>query len=191
MVFFHSLNFNSSFAWWWRRVKLKTPWWTMLSVEPINHNHRLSSQLKQNLWCKDRILISHNSLSSLFFTREHYFASAAWVSQTEVSVVWMNRAQNLSVVTLCKSPMWYCQEVSGITFKVVYFSPTRRRKIFLFITSVDKWFMFHPQTHKTSGDGRGWVDELSIPYFSANVSSYIAISPVREGNSGEIQAVNF
>lgn len=44
--------------------------------------------------------------------REHYFASAAWVSQTEVSVVWMNRAQNLSVVTLCKSPMWYCQEVS-------------------------------------------------------------------------------
>lgn len=44
-------------------------------------------------------------------SREHYFVSAAWVSQTEVSVVWMNRAQNLSVVTLCKSPMWYCQEV--------------------------------------------------------------------------------
>ncbi|KAL7031857.1 hypothetical protein ACKWTF_007152 [Chironomus riparius] len=81
--------------------------------------------------------------------REHYFASAAWVSQTEVSVVWMNRAQNLSVVTLCKSPMWYCQE-----------------------------------THKTSGDGRGWVDELSIPFFSTNVSTYIAISPVREGSSG-------
>jgi Dipeptidyl peptidase IV (DPP IV) N-terminal region len=53
--------------------------------------------------------------------REHYFASAAWVSQTEVSVVWMNRAQNLSVVTLCKSPMWYCQEVS--------FVPQEREKI--------------------------------------------------------------
>ncbi|KAG5683000.1 hypothetical protein PVAND_012312 [Polypedilum vanderplanki] len=81
--------------------------------------------------------------------REHYFASAAWVSQTEVSIVWMNRAQNLSVVTLCKSPMWYCQE-----------------------------------THKTSGDGRGWVDELSIPHFSTNTTTYIAISPVREGSSG-------
>jgi hypothetical protein len=45
------------------------------------------------------------------FFREYYFASAAWVSTTEVSVVWMNRPQNLSVVTLCKSPMWYCQEV--------------------------------------------------------------------------------
>lgn len=41
------------------------------------------------------------------------------------------------------------------------------------------------QTHKTSGDGRGWVDELSIPYFSSNVSSYIAISPIREGNFGK------
>lgn len=51
-------------------------------------------------------------VSCTFSNREHYFTSAAWVSQTEVSVVWMNRPQNLSVVTLCKSPMWYCQEVS-------------------------------------------------------------------------------
>jgi Dipeptidyl peptidase IV (DPP IV) N-terminal region len=58
-------------------------------------------------------------IEQFFFTssrREHYFASAAWVSQTEVSVVWMNRPQNLSVVTLCKSPMWYCQEVSKAVF---------------------------------------------------------------------------
>jgi hypothetical protein len=41
------------------------------------------------------------------------------------------------------------------------------------------------QTHKTSGDGRGWVDELSIPHFSTNTTTYIAITPVREGNSGK------
>lgn len=41
------------------------------------------------------------------------------------------------------------------------------------------------KTHKTSGDGRGWVDELSIPFFSTNVSSYIAISPIRgDGGAG-------
>jgi hypothetical protein len=54
--------------------------------------------------------------------REHYFASAAWVSNTEVSVVWMNRPQNISVVTLCKSPMWYCQEVRrhNTTSRLIY-----------------------------------------------------------------------
>lgn len=52
--------------------------------------------------------------------REHYFTSAAWVSQTEVSVVWMNRPQNLSVVTLCKSPMWYCQEVICLVFLLFF-----------------------------------------------------------------------
>uniref|UniRef100_A0A336M1A4 Venom dipeptidyl peptidase 4 n=2 Tax=Culicoides sonorensis TaxID=179676 RepID=A0A336M1A4_CULSO len=45
---------------------------------------------------------------------EHYFTSAAWISQTEVCIVWLNRPQNISIVTLCKSPMWYCQETHRI-----------------------------------------------------------------------------
>lgn len=103
----------------------------------------------------NRFVVKLNLFHFKFFndfvslTREHYIASAAWVSQTEVSVVWMNRPQNLSVVTVCKSPMWYCQE-----------------------------------THRISGDGRGWIDEVSVPFFSSNSSSYIAISPLRDGLSG-------
>ncbi|KAH9631345.1 hypothetical protein HF086_008170 [Spodoptera exigua] len=41
---------------------------------------------------------------------DYYFTSAQWVSLTEVCVVWLTRMQNLSVVSVCKSPMWYCQE---------------------------------------------------------------------------------
>ncbi|XP_035782023.1 venom dipeptidyl peptidase 4-like isoform X3 [Anopheles albimanus] len=88
----------------------------------------------------------------ILVNQEHYFTSASWISPSEVSVVWMNRPQNLSVVTLCKSPMWYCQE-----------------------------------THRISGDGRGWVDEMSIPFFSLNGSSYIAISPLRDGAAGHFR----
>lgn len=36
---------------------------------------------------------------------------SAGTSAAEVCVVWLNRAQNTSVTTLCKSPMWMCQEV--------------------------------------------------------------------------------
>ncbi|XP_053979176.1 inactive dipeptidyl peptidase 10 isoform X1 [Hylaeus volcanicus] len=45
---------------------------------------------------------------------EHYFTTASWVSLTEVCITWLTRAQNLSVVTICKSPMWHCQEIQRI-----------------------------------------------------------------------------
>lgn len=53
-------------------------------------------------------------LKIFFVGSEHYFTSAAWISQTEVCIVWLNRPQNVSIVTLCKSPMWYCQETHRI-----------------------------------------------------------------------------
>lgn len=43
---------------------------------------------------------------------EYYFTAVSWISLTEVCIVWLNRPQNLSLVTVCKSPMWHCQEVS-------------------------------------------------------------------------------
>ncbi|CAL1688983.1 unnamed protein product [Lasius platythorax] len=81
---------------------------------------------------------------------DHYFSTASWVSQTEVCITWLTRAQNLSLVTICKSPMWHCQEIQRIT-----------------------------------GEGRGWVDTPpEVPLFSANGSSYVAISPVKDGPAG-------
>lgn len=44
--------------------------------------------------------------------RDHYFSSASWVSATEIAVVWLNRPQNISVVSVCRSPQFACIEVS-------------------------------------------------------------------------------
>lgn len=46
--------------------------------------------------------------------RDHYFSSASWVSATEIAVVWLNRPQNISVVSICRSPQFACIEVSRI-----------------------------------------------------------------------------
>ncbi|XP_012217844.1 inactive dipeptidyl peptidase 10 isoform X2 [Linepithema humile] len=46
---------------------------------------------------------------------DHYFSTASWVSLTEVCITWLTRAQNFSVVTICKSPLWHCQELQRIT----------------------------------------------------------------------------
>ncbi|XP_011502782.1 PREDICTED: dipeptidyl aminopeptidase-like protein 6 [Ceratosolen solmsi marchali] len=45
---------------------------------------------------------------------EHYFTTASWISSTEICITWMNRPQNISVVTVCKSPLWKCQEIQRI-----------------------------------------------------------------------------
>ncbi|KAF5283304.1 hypothetical protein FQA39_LY17351 [Lamprigera yunnana] len=46
---------------------------------------------------------------------EYYFTAVSWISLTEICVVWLNRPQNLSIITICKTPMWNCQETQRIT----------------------------------------------------------------------------
>ncbi|KAG8038791.1 hypothetical protein G9C98_000346 [Cotesia typhae] len=46
---------------------------------------------------------------------EHYFTTASWISLTEVSITWLTRAQNVSVITVCKSPLWHCQDIQRIS----------------------------------------------------------------------------
>lgn len=59
--------------------------------------------------------------STIFhLSRDYYFTSAQWVSLTEVCVVWLTRVQNLTVVSVCKSPMWYCQEVGYDTIWLLF-----------------------------------------------------------------------
>ncbi|XP_011268255.1 venom dipeptidyl peptidase 4 isoform X2 [Camponotus floridanus] len=85
---------------------------------------------------------------------DHYFSTASWVSQTEVCITWLTRAQNLSLVTICKNPMWHCQEIQKIS------------------------------------DSHGWVDTPpEAPLFSANGSSYVAISPVKDGPAGNYKHI--
>lgn len=35
-----------------------------------------------------------------------------------------------------------------------------------------------------SGDNKGWVDVLAVPFFASNGSAYISISPLRDGAAG-------
>uniref|UniRef100_A0AAR5PBW8 Venom dipeptidyl peptidase 4 n=2 Tax=Dendroctonus ponderosae TaxID=77166 RepID=A0AAR5PBW8_DENPD len=46
---------------------------------------------------------------------DYYFTAVSWISLTEISVVWLNRPQNLSVVTICSSPKWDCKETQRIS----------------------------------------------------------------------------
>ncbi|XP_059485201.1 inactive dipeptidyl peptidase 10-like isoform X3 [Neocloeon triangulifer] len=42
--------------------------------------------------------------------QEHYFTAVAWAGARQVAVVWMNRRQNMSVVSICSAPSWQCED---------------------------------------------------------------------------------
>ncbi|KAK4292838.1 hypothetical protein Pmani_034416, partial [Petrolisthes manimaculis] len=42
---------------------------------------------------------------------DHYVTGVGWVDEETVAVVWRNRAQNVSVITACSAPMWFCEEL--------------------------------------------------------------------------------
>ncbi|XP_017772534.1 PREDICTED: inactive dipeptidyl peptidase 10 [Nicrophorus vespilloides] len=49
------------------------------------------------------------------YKQEYYFTAVSWISLTEISVVWLNRAQNLSIVSVCKTPTWHCVETQRVS----------------------------------------------------------------------------
>ncbi|XP_018328752.1 inactive dipeptidyl peptidase 10 isoform X2 [Agrilus planipennis] len=45
---------------------------------------------------------------------DYYFTAVSWVTLTEICVVWLNRPQNMSIVSICKTPTWICHETQKI-----------------------------------------------------------------------------
>ncbi|XP_065353279.1 inactive dipeptidyl peptidase 10-like isoform X2 [Cloeon dipterum] len=42
--------------------------------------------------------------------QEHYFTAVTWASPRQVAVIWMNRRQNLSIISICSEPSWECED---------------------------------------------------------------------------------
>ncbi|CAG0882323.1 unnamed protein product [Cyprideis torosa] len=42
---------------------------------------------------------------------EHYVTTFTWIGNEAVCIVWMNRAQKMSVISTCKPPVWICEEL--------------------------------------------------------------------------------
>lgn len=45
------------------------------------------------------------------FHREHYVTMVKWISKTKTSVRWLNRAQNISILTVCDTTTGACVTV--------------------------------------------------------------------------------
>ncbi|XP_063230556.1 inactive dipeptidyl peptidase 10-like [Bacillus rossius redtenbacheri] len=42
---------------------------------------------------------------------DHYFTAVTWLAAHQVAVVWMNRRQNVSTTSVCREPLWMCEDV--------------------------------------------------------------------------------
>lgn len=48
---------------------------------------------------------------ALCVCREHYVVMVKWISKTKTAVRWLNRAQNVSILTVCDSTTGACIKV--------------------------------------------------------------------------------
>ncbi|XP_050425787.1 LOW QUALITY PROTEIN: dipeptidyl aminopeptidase-like protein 6 [Adelges cooleyi] len=136
----------------------------------------IAENLKNNN-VRQPIKIRELTPPSMFqFTDDYYFTAVQWVSPEEVCVVWLNRRQNTSVTTICKSPMWICQET-----QIVNAAPMMTRHGYAGHGG-------HP--HAGNGQGTqahlgGWVDVTGAPVFSRDGDGYVSLTPIRHGaNAG-------
>ncbi|XP_071447792.1 prolyl endopeptidase FAP isoform X1 [Hetaerina americana] len=111
---------------------------------------------------------------SALANEEHYFAAVAWVTVTEVAVVWLNRPQNISITSVCKSPMWYCQETQRVSGEGRGWVETH---VGAASGDLAQESGAYAATITTSSSS-------AAPIFSSDGSSYVALAPVRDGSAG-------
>jgi hypothetical protein len=68
-----------------------------------------------NLWITFILTMFYkNGNRNLIFFSDHYFTSVRWLNANSFFIVWTNRPQNLSVISLCQAPNYECQGVSSL-----------------------------------------------------------------------------
>lgn len=61
------------------------------------------------------VLVSLNiNFNFCFNAREYYITMVKWISNTKTVVRWLNRPQNISVLTVCETTTGACSRVSII-----------------------------------------------------------------------------
>lgn len=81
------------------------------------HLHTLAFVFRRGV-CSDvecgQIVVSVAPAHTLVFVfREYYITMVKWATSTKVAVTWLNRAQNVSILTLCDATTGVCTKVWG------------------------------------------------------------------------------
>ena len=124
---------------------------------------------------------------------DYYFTAISWVKSESVAVIWMNRPQNLSLVTQCNPPAFICKEVSmrfpakkrpwsknNYCLSNASFFAQKRRD---FCCNL----IFFPQTYRETVGKEAWSTLYDPPVYANNGSSFLLLAPVRDGVFGDFR----
>lgn len=135
----------------------------------------------------------------VFSQQDHYFTAVRWVDNGRISVIWMNRAQNVSIITICKASLWYCNEsqrveAEGEGWVDQYAPPLYSKdgtKYFVIVPARDGPYGLFPQVAlKTISDGKlqflthgKWEVTKILAYDEIEQFVYYLMAP--EGKPGQ------
>lgn len=110
---------------------------------------------------------------------DYYFTAVTWLSNQSFSVVWMNRRQNLSCISVCRWSSWNCDDVSS--------GRLEKLTLFRFISLTLARLLALLQVYEDRSEF--WVDLYQPPVFSADGSQLVARLPVNDGDQGSFRQV--
>ncbi|KAH0621348.1 hypothetical protein JD844_022522 [Phrynosoma platyrhinos] len=113
-----------------------------------------------------------------FKTREYYIMMVKWVSNTKTVVRWLNRPQNLSILTVCETTTGACSMKYEFTSEV-WLSKQNEEPVFS--KDSNKFFMTVP----VKQGGRGEFHHIAMFDVQVSSSSHLHVNPkVKEESSG-------
>ncbi|KDR11620.1 Inactive dipeptidyl peptidase 10, partial [Zootermopsis nevadensis] len=127
-------------------------------------------------------------------SQDHYFTAVTWLAHHQVAVIWMNRVQNMSIISLCRGPTWNCDTVSPVllTIQLGFKSEDNKKILIEGYRNTSHKISYLTTTQKYRAEGRNIV-HIKEPYthklydaplFSSDGCCYLARLPVLEGEHG-------
>ena len=79
----------------------------------VIHVSNVNARMKSKLTNGETLSLSNKCLNARleWTVRDHYFTTVGWVSDSEVMISWLNRHQNVSVLSFCDAAAGTCKSV--------------------------------------------------------------------------------
>lgn len=114
---------------------------------------------------------------------DSYLTSARFYNDNDVSVVWLNRRQNTSVILQCKGSNNYnCTNVIILCTCII---TTIKCKFF----RSSQFHIEKASCDSSNKDNCGWTEPIFHPLFARNGHQSLIRCPVKDGNNGDFMHV--
>lgn len=114
--------------------------------------------------------------------RDHYFTTVAWATNDEVMIAWLNRHQNVSLLSFCNITAGICQTVYILEIILIIGAKLVLNKLIhrntRLVSQKDGWTNIHlPNSPRTAATSLLFFLLTKVMLAISNISSFMTVTP--------------